>query len=116
MNVGRPRFIVKKSIKFLIDCKSNIASYAEVGDDLGENIITLKDGIDEECGIFVSSKKDSRKKVVYQLIGCKDNPDIHFANYNATINKYKRRQMASTLICNLVSQITAVSYSKFISV
>ena len=117
LNVGRPRLVAIESMKSLNEDISNTVSYAEGEDDFGDKIVTLKDGIDEERGLFASSKEiDSRTKKLYQLISCKDNPDIHLVNYNTTMNKCKRRQMASTSIRNLISHIAAVAYSNFIFV
>ena len=57
LNVGRPRLVAIESMKSLNEDISNTVSYAEGEDDFGDKIVTLKDGIDEEHGLFASSKK-----------------------------------------------------------
>ena len=114
LNTGRPRLIGNKSIRLLNNEISQTVSYAEDETDLSNKMVSVKESIDEERGLIASSQTTDPNSVkLYQFISWKDNPNIHLVNHNTTMNKSKRRQMASTSIRNLLSHIAAISYSNF---
>ena len=49
----------------------------------------------------------------YQLLTVNDNENVHLVKQDQSKMKDRRRQMASTLIRNLVSRITVSGYSNF---
>ena len=78
-------------------------------------MLYVQEKTDEERGNISSSKTTDMNTIkLYQLILWKDKLDIHLIYYSNAMNKCKRRQMASTSVCNLASHIAAVSYSNFI--
>ena len=79
---------------------------------LSERMVKMKETTDNERGKYYTVKPPCKNTSdLYQLLVVNDDPDVHLVTEKVTKNKENRSQMASTSLRNLVSHLTAVSYS-----